>query len=266
MEGACISPRHRAPQQCTGKRGQDGPWALLGTSPPLRPPHWLRSDTKAILSVLISSALHVFREQGQLCGRLTEFQEVDVFLGFESSLFALDEVATRESPFASPLSWHWPQLVETWPGVSPHTHWPSPVQPPHLSLGPGLARSPPGKGTALGHSVGEGGSLEKSQDQREQALKALLLAGRMEVTWEGGNGSGKRHHAACQNHSMALMEPRTRGESRGTRGSQSECHLYHACLPAEQAEEGEACLSRGAPAHETKPHLLVLLPQIRERE
>jgi len=54
--------------------------------------------------------LHVLGERGQLCGRLAEFQEVDVFLGFDSSLFALDEVATRENPFASsPLGWHWPQ-------------------------------------------------------------------------------------------------------------------------------------------------------------
>lgn len=47
---------------------------------------------------------------------------------------------------------------------------------------------------------------------------------------------------------MALMEPRTRGESRGTGGSRSEGHLYHACLPAEQAEEGEACLPEGSPS------------------
>lgn len=82
--------------------GQGGPSALPRVSPPLLPPRVPRRDTKAILSVLISSALHVFGKLGQLCGRLAEFQEVDVFLGFDSSLFALDEVATQESPFASP--------------------------------------------------------------------------------------------------------------------------------------------------------------------
>lgn len=69
---------------------------------PLLPPRVLRRDTKAILSVLISSALHVFSKLGQLCGRLAEFQEVDVFLGFDSSLFALDEVVTQENLSVSP--------------------------------------------------------------------------------------------------------------------------------------------------------------------
>lgn len=112
-EGSLASPGHWESQQLVGNTEQDRPWALPSTSPPLRPPHWLRRDTKAILSVLISSALHVFGEWGQLCGRLAEFQEVDVFLGFNSSLFALDEVATRESPFMSPLGWHWLQQGKT---------------------------------------------------------------------------------------------------------------------------------------------------------
>lgn len=77
-----------------GRQGRVGPRALAGTSPRLRPPRCLGRDTKAILSVLTSSALHVLGERGQLCERLAEFQEVDVFLGFDSSLFALDEVAT----------------------------------------------------------------------------------------------------------------------------------------------------------------------------
>lgn len=69
---------------------------------PLLPPRVPRRDTKAILSVLISSALHVFGKLRQLCGRLAEFQEVDVFLGLDSSLFALDEVATQENLSPSP--------------------------------------------------------------------------------------------------------------------------------------------------------------------
>lgn len=100
----------------TATRGEHGTRQALGFTqhiPSPAPSPLLRRDTKAILSVLISSALHVFGEWGQLCGRLAEFQEVDVFLGFNSSLFALDEVATRESPFMSPLGWHWLQQGKT---------------------------------------------------------------------------------------------------------------------------------------------------------
>lgn len=128
----------------------------------------------------------MFREWGQLCGRLAEFQEVDVFLGFNSSLFALDEVATRESPFTSPLGWHCLQQGSTpWDmarGLSPH-YQSSPVWLLHLSLGPALAYIPLGKGTALEYGVGEGGSSEQSQ-----RLEGMGPEDGMEVPGKGRTG------------------------------------------------------------------------------
>lgn len=126
----------------------------------------------------------MFREWGQLCGRLTEFQEVSVILGFNSSLFALDEVATRESPFTSPLSWHWLQQGNTpWDmvrGLSPHYQSSRLL---HPSLGPGLAYIPLGKGTALEDGVGERGTPEQSQRLEgvgpEGGMKYLAKAGQV---------------------------------------------------------------------------------------
>lgn len=109
-----------------------------------------------------------------------------MFLGFNSSLFALDEVATRESPFTSPLSWHWLQQGSTpWDmarGLSPH-YQSSLVWLLHLSLEPALAYIPLGKGTALEYGVGEGGTPEQSQ-----RLEGVGPEGGMEVFCKGRTG------------------------------------------------------------------------------
>lgn len=64
--------------------------------------------------------------------------------------------------------------------VSPHANQSSLVQLLHLSIGPGLAHIPLGKGTALEHGVGEGGSPEQSQ-----RLKRVGPEGGMEVSRKG---------------------------------------------------------------------------------
>lgn len=75
------------------------------------------------------------------------------------------------------------ELLGTRPVVSPHINQSSLVQLLHLSLGPGLARIPLGKGTALEHGVGEGGSPEQSQ-----RLKGVGSDGGMEVSRKGRTG------------------------------------------------------------------------------
>lgn len=185
---------------------QDRPWVLPGTSPPLRSPCGLRRDTKAILSVLTSSALHVFGEWGQLCGRLAEFQEVDVFLGFDSSLFALDEVATRESPFVSLPGWHRPQQGgapwDTAQGLSQHrSAFPGPATAALLRARAG-SLSHQARGQSWDAAWGRVGAQSRARNQREWILKALLSAGGMEVSHKGENTSGERCHAVCHNSGL----------------------------------------------------------------
>lgn len=95
-------------------------------------------------------------------------------------------------------------------GFSPH-YQSSLVRLLHLSLGPGLAHIPLGKGTALEHGVGEGGSPEQSQ-----RLEGVGPEGEMEVSCK--SRTGKASGITLLAKTTAYM-PRTRQESRGAGGS-----------------------------------------------
>ena len=265
-----------APQSpgTTATPGQHGTRGALGHtrhippfSPPC-PPRWLGRNTKAILSVLISSALHVLGERGQLCGRLAEFQEVDVFLGFDSSLFALDEVATRENPFASsPLGWHWPQQGgspwDTARGLSPH-RLPSLARPPRLSLRPGLAPVPPDKVMALGRGAGEGGSPEQGQGPEGAGPEGSSLH-----RWDGGvsqRQEGDRQAASrCLPKRLCPRRPEgaeaKRAEGQGEAEVKTSGHP-HCMSPGPRGWARAGAPARGEPQRPqaTKPHLLLPLP------
>lgn len=199
----------------------------------------------------------MFGERGQLCGRLAEFQEVDVFLGFDSSLFALDEVATRESPFASPLGWHRPQRGgapwDTARGLSPHRQaFPSPAAASLPRAGAGSRPTGPGdgRGTAARERVGAQG---RARDRRERALKALPSAGGMEVSHEGGNRSGERRRSCLPKPPLPTWPRRSRGEGKRPEGqgeaeARAVGHPHRMCLPAQRPRKGRHACPRAAPA------------------
>lgn len=138
--------------------------------------------------------------------------------------------------------------------------------------GQGWLIVPPGKGTVLGCSMGEGGSPEQGQEPEGMDPEGSSLG-----RWDGGVSQRREHIRRAVSRCLPQQWPptqppkelRTGQESGGAGGSPSEDQwaLPSYVTLAKQAEEWGAHLPEGSPCHpgdtgprDTKPHLLLLLP------
>lgn len=126
----------------------------------------------------------------------------------------------------------------------------------------GRCISPSGQGWLKSHRARERpwdaawervGAWSKARDRRQRALKALPSAGGMEVSHEGGNGSGERCHAACQNHRCPHGPEGAEDKARERRGrgklKRGLAVTPIACVPLpNRPRKGRHTCPRGAPA------------------